>query len=413
VATVAVTSHLGVLVAAWTASSLALHQLLTFYRERPAAQVVAHKKFLASRLADACLLAALWLLHRETGTLSMPEIAAQLPQMAALPATLHAAALLVALAAVLKSAQLPLHGWLIQVMEAPTPVSALLHAGIVNLGGFVLIRLAALLSAAPAAQALLVGVGASTALLAGLVMMTRVSIKVRLAWSTCAQMGFMLVECGLGLYELAMLHLVAHSVYKAHAFLAAGEAVHEARSRDFAPARFTGEGGAATLAVRFAAVPVALTAVWASAAAWQAALPGFQLHPAALAIAGLGLAPLLWGAQAGARLALSGLARLLGLVQLYFGWHLAFAAAMPPAVAPAPLLAGFAVLCIAALYGLQAWLPARPGGALARALHPLAFAGFHLDERFTRLTFRVWPAARVAAAARAGDARPIAFHGEQ
>ena len=106
--------------------------------------------------------------------------------------------MLFVLAAVLKTALLPLHGWLIQVMEAPTPVSALLHAGVVNIGGFILIRLAELISLAPVAQVVLVVAGSLSAVLAGLVMLSRVSIKVRLAWSTCAQMGFMLAQCGLG-----------------------------------------------------------------------------------------------------------------------------------------------------------------------------------------------------------------------
>ncbi len=141
--------------------------------------------------------------------------------------------MLLAFAAILKTAQLPLHGWLIQVMEAPTPVSALLHAGVVNMGGFVLLRVAELIGLVPSAQWLLVIVGSLTAVLAGMVMLTRISIKVRLAWSTCAQMGFMLMEIGLGLYELALLHLVAHSLYKAYAFLSSGEAVERARLHDF------------------------------------------------------------------------------------------------------------------------------------------------------------------------------------
>lgn len=84
--------------------------------------------------------------------------------------------------------------------------------------GFVLLRVAELIGLVPSAQWLLVIVGSLTAVLAGMVMLTRISIKVRLAWSTCAQMGFMLMEIGLGLYELALLHLVAHSLYKAYAF---------------------------------------------------------------------------------------------------------------------------------------------------------------------------------------------------
>ncbi|WP_264836966.1 proton-conducting transporter transmembrane domain-containing protein, partial [Klebsiella oxytoca] len=126
-------------------------------------------------------------------------------------------------------AVLPVHGWLIQVMEAPTPVSALLHAGVVNLGGFVLIRFAPLLEQAGIARALLLVFGLGTAVLAGMVMLTRISIKVRLAWSTVAQMGFMLLECGLGLYTLAALHLVGHSLYKAHVFLSASTVVRQTR----------------------------------------------------------------------------------------------------------------------------------------------------------------------------------------
>ncbi|MEJ2604681.1 MAG: NADH-quinone oxidoreductase subunit L, partial [Gammaproteobacteria bacterium] len=214
-ATVVVTEHLAVLLGAWAASSLGLHQLLTFYRERPGALIAAHKKFLVSRASELCVIAALILIGLEVGTLDLQGIAAHVAAVEDLPVALNVAAVLLALTAILKSAQLPLHGWLIQVMEAPTPVSALLHAGIVNIGGYVLIRVAELITASPAAGTLLVIAGSSTAVLAGLVMMTRISIKVRLAWSTCAQMGFLLMEVGLGLYDLALLHLVAHSLYKA------------------------------------------------------------------------------------------------------------------------------------------------------------------------------------------------------
>jgi NAD(P)H-quinone oxidoreductase subunit 5 len=134
-----------------------------------------------------------------------------------------------AAAVIVRTAHVPLQGWLLQVMEAPTPVSALLHAGVVNLGGFVLIRFAPLLEAVPAARALLVAFGLASALLAAFAMLTRISIKVRLAWSTVAQMGFMVLECGLGLYQMAALHLLGHSLYKAHHFLAASEVVAHTR----------------------------------------------------------------------------------------------------------------------------------------------------------------------------------------
>jgi NAD(P)H-quinone oxidoreductase subunit 5 len=123
----------------------------------------------------------------------------------------------------------PLQGWLLQVMEAPTPVSALLHAGVVNLGGFVLIRFAPCWR--PRRRPRLLVVAGLARLLAAFAMLTRISIKVRLAWSTVAQMGFMVLECGLGLYHMAALHLIGHSLYKAHHFLAASDVVRETREQ--------------------------------------------------------------------------------------------------------------------------------------------------------------------------------------
>ena len=221
---------------AWSASSLALHQLLIFYKDRPAALMAAHKKFFISRAADVLTLVATLLLYVRFDTLELDRIANALMSVHEADISVKCAAFLFVISAILKCAQLPLHGWLLQVMEAPTPVSALLHAGIVNIGGFILLRVSGLLELVPAAQLLLVMVGSMTATLAALVMMTRISVKVMLAWSTCAQMGFMLLEIGLGAYSLALLHLLAHSLYKAYAFLAAGETVSRQRMLHIAPA---------------------------------------------------------------------------------------------------------------------------------------------------------------------------------
>lgn len=113
------------------------------------------------------------------------------------------------------------------MVEVPTPVSALLHAGVINLGGFLLILFAPLFIQASAAQWLILIVAGLTTVISALIMTTRISVKVRLAWSTSAQMGLMLVECALGLFELALLHLVTHSTYKAFAFLNSGNGVNE------------------------------------------------------------------------------------------------------------------------------------------------------------------------------------------
>jgi NAD(P)H-quinone oxidoreductase subunit 5 len=218
--------HLVLFWMAWVAVSLSLHQLLMFYPNRARAILAAHKKFLIGRCSEVMLGLALGLIYSVHHSLSMTAILAQYP-LASLPWQLQWAAVLLAMVALLKCAQLPLHGWLIQVEESPTPVSALLHAGVINLGGVLLLLFAPLLGQAVSAQWLILLVAGPSAVLAALIMTTRISIKVRLAWSTCAQMGLMLVECALGLYELALLHLLAHSCYKARAFLSTGSAVRE------------------------------------------------------------------------------------------------------------------------------------------------------------------------------------------
>ncbi|MGJ3649371.1 proton-conducting transporter transmembrane domain-containing protein [Sphingomonas sp. GlSt437] len=216
------------LVLAWIGTSAALHGLLLFYPDRAGARRAARKKFLFARLGDGALIAAALLLVAAYGTGDIAAIAAAARAASATgatPGTAIAAAWLIAIAALLKSAQFPTHGWLTEMMETPTPVSALLHAGVINAGGFLLIRLADILPAAPAAMAMLVMIGGFTALFGSLVMVTQPAAKTSLAWSTVAQMGFMTMQCGLGLFGLALLHVVAHSHYKAHTFLAAGDAV--------------------------------------------------------------------------------------------------------------------------------------------------------------------------------------------
>ncbi len=212
------------LAAAWIATSLSLHRLLLFYPERLGAQRAARKKFVTARLGDVALLGAgvLLVAAYQTTDIALILKAARAGDGGGL--AIGAAGLL-ALAAMLKSAQFPTHGWLTEVMETPTPVSALLHAGVINAGGFLLIRFADVMLLAPGILAVLVMVGGFTALFGSLVMLTQPAVKTSLAWSTVAQMGFMILECGLALFPLALLHILAHSLYKAHSFLASGGAV--------------------------------------------------------------------------------------------------------------------------------------------------------------------------------------------
>lgn len=203
-----------------------LHQLLLFYPERAPAQRAARKKALTSRVGNLALLIAVLLLSFGFGTTDIAAISEAIGDGAS-PAIAPWAAAMLVLAALVKSAQFPLHSWLTEVMETPTPVSALLHAGVINAGGFLLIRLADVILLSPAIMAVLVMVGGFTALLGGLTMLTQPAVKTSLAWSTIAQMGFMMLQCGLGLFPIALLHIVAHSLYKAHAFLSAGSAVEQ------------------------------------------------------------------------------------------------------------------------------------------------------------------------------------------
>jgi len=215
--------NLAQLIAAWIATSVALHRLLLFYPERAAARRAARKKRLFSIIGAGALVVAAVLLALDHGTAEIAAINAAARGDGAAFLTLAAAGLL-ACAALLKSAQFPTHGWLTEVME---PVSALLHAGVINAGGFLLIRFADVMLSAPGVLAVLAIVGGFTAIFGALVMLTQPAVKTSLAWSTVAQMGFMTLQCGLALFPLALLHIVAHSLYKAHAFLASGGAVQQ------------------------------------------------------------------------------------------------------------------------------------------------------------------------------------------
>ncbi|MBS3805424.1 MAG: oxidoreductase [Oleiphilaceae bacterium] len=215
------------LIAAWIAISAFLNRLLLFYPDRVAAQRAARKKALTTWIGNFALLGAVLLLAIGFGTTDIAAISGEIRDGETPVVIAYWAAALIAVAALMKSAQFPAHSWLTEVMETPTPVSSLLHAGVINAGGFLLIRFADVMLLAPGVLAVLVMIGGFTALFGGLVMLTQPAVKTSLAWSTIAQMGFMILQCGLGLFAIALLHIVAHSLYKAHAFLSSGGAVEQ------------------------------------------------------------------------------------------------------------------------------------------------------------------------------------------
>ena len=228
------------LLVAWHLIGVLLYFLLGHDLERPAAQRYAFWTFFTYRIGDLPLILAAVLLYKSYDTFSLPllfERIAATPDaylVFGMPLTI-AVGLLVALAAFARSAQFPLHTWLPYTMEGPTPVSALMHAGIVNAGGFIINRFAPVFMHAGGVLHLVFAVGLVTAVMGSILMLTQNDIKKSLGYSTMGQMGFMFVECGVGAFSLAIYHLVAHGLFKGTLFLGAGSVISDARKQDGVP----------------------------------------------------------------------------------------------------------------------------------------------------------------------------------
>lgn len=368
---VVVSDHLLVLWFAWVAISLSLHQLLLFYPQRPRAQLAAHKKFVFARFADVSLLAAIALLFWQYQTFSISILS----EVVAASAVTHLAASLVVIAALLKCAQMPFHGWLIQVVEAPTPVSALLHAGVVNLGGFLLLRNVELLQASWIATVLLALMAGLTLILAAVIATTRISVKVGLAWSTVGQMALMLLQIAAGLYALAALHLVAHSCYKAYSFLNAGSQVKAVVAKQMVTGKASLGSTVAGFSAAFTVYLVGTTLLKGNLSITEVAF--FALYSA-------GFAALV---QHGQLLKGLFLATLLAALHTALKYALAWQA-LPGSIAMAllfaALIAGLIIFAWVAQFG-----ETKPFG---KRLHQALFAGLYLDEWATRVTLALWPA---------------------
>ncbi len=209
---------------AWMVVSIGLTRLLMHYPQRPGAVLAARNKFLVSRLGDTAMLGAIVAAALSLGTTDLHEMRAVLalgsPAAPTWPLTL--VTVFLSIAVLCKTALLPFQHWLIGTIEAPTPLSALMHAGVVNAGGYLVIRFSGLYAAAPAGLEWLLFFGLVSAALAPVVMWAQTDQKRSLAWSTVGQMGFMAVQCGIGAFGAAFLHLIGHGFYKANAFLRSG-----------------------------------------------------------------------------------------------------------------------------------------------------------------------------------------------
>ncbi len=218
-------ANLAVFFVSWVSTSYFLHQLLIHFEDRPQAIEAATQKFWISRLGDLFLLSCFSLLYTIFKSLDFDVIFSLMNdpnfvENSKLP--ISVAGLLLILGAMSKSAQFPFHFWLPKTMETPTPVSALMHAGIINAGGYLVIRMSPMLIKLPLVLDLLALVGGFTAVFGSLIMIGQTDVKRSLAYSTISQMGFMMLECGLGAFSIATLHIIGHAFYKAYSFLSAG-----------------------------------------------------------------------------------------------------------------------------------------------------------------------------------------------
>jgi NADH-quinone oxidoreductase subunit L len=218
------TQNLLLLLAGWGMVGLSSYLLIGFHQDRPSAIAAAKKAFVMNAFGDATFAIALFLLIEHTGHLDFTGAFAGAPHGGTV-ATLIALGLLGG--AVAKSAQIPLHTWLPDAMEGPTPVSALIHAATMVVAGvYLIVRTHVLFENAPHIQDLAAGLGAATLLMAGVIALVQNDIKRVIAYSTMSQIGYMFVGAAGGAYANGMFHLMTHAFFKALLFLAGGIVIH-------------------------------------------------------------------------------------------------------------------------------------------------------------------------------------------
>jgi NADH-quinone oxidoreductase subunit L len=232
-------ANLMMLYMCWEVMGLCSYLLISHWAERRSACHAATRAFLVNAVADVGLGCGVILTWATFNTLDIQTVLSRAPEIA--PQTVNVLSLvglecsipvlfvitsLLFVGAMGKSAQFPLHVWLPFAMEAPTPVSALIHAAtMVNAGVYLLVRLAPLLVLSPGGMVLVALTGGLTALFAGIIGLTQCDIKRILAYSTISQLGFMILACGVGAFRAATFHLISHGALKAYLFLSSGSAV--------------------------------------------------------------------------------------------------------------------------------------------------------------------------------------------
>ena len=219
----------------WEGVGLASYLLIGFYWKKPSASAAAMKAFIVNRVGDLGFLIGIMMLYFLTDSIMFDDIFASAEALSQRSIrflwadwnAVNVAAFFLFIGAMGKSAQLFLHTWLPDAMEGPTPVSALIHAAtMVTAGVFLIARMSPLMEYAEEARAFIVFIGAFTALFAASVGLVQNDIKRVIAYSTCSQLGYMFVAAGVGVYSVAIFHLLTHAFFKAMLFLGAGSVIH-------------------------------------------------------------------------------------------------------------------------------------------------------------------------------------------
>ncbi len=219
----------------WEGVGLASYLLIGFWYKKPSANAAAIKAFVVNRVGDFGFALGIFGLFAVVGSINLDQIFAAVPALAGKPFEflgyqvdmLTCLALLLFMGAMGKSAQFLLHTWLPDAMEGPTPVSALIHAAtMVTAGVFMVARMSPVFELAPQALQVVTFIGALTAFFAATVGLVQNDIKRVIAYSTCSQLGYMFVACGVGAYTAGIFHLFTHAFFKALLFLGAGSVIH-------------------------------------------------------------------------------------------------------------------------------------------------------------------------------------------
>jgi NADH-quinone oxidoreductase subunit L len=210
---------------AWELVGLSSYLLIGFWKQKQTAALAAKKAFIVNRVGDVGFALGIMLIFVSLGTLNIREVIERIGELD--HGTIVAISLLIFAGAMGKSAQFPLHVWLPDAMEGPTPVSALIHAAtMVNAGVYLVARTNPIFAHAPEALVVVAAIGIFTAILAASIAMTQTDIKRVLAYSTLSQLGYMFAALGVGAFTAAIFHLMTHGFFKGLLFLGSGSVIH-------------------------------------------------------------------------------------------------------------------------------------------------------------------------------------------